>query len=520
MDFAEVFRNYKITKSITSYQNNGFSRVTSFVTVCDPTGNYNFVVDFEINFWGGYGRIVKFDDNWNYVNFINMYYPVSMLAFNKNESVNFIVTSRYGIYSYDKNMNLLNSYSNYSVHYTKMYYNSSKDQLYVLSYSYSRIDVFNHALAFIKSIPISNKPLDIDANNDSIYVVTESSALIYIIQNDSLTRTFSTTHTWIWSILVDKSGDFAIIDYYDNIYIYESNGSYSGVSWNIQPNIKEMSFDSNGDLVLLAANGLFIMSNFSLKINSSGIMIDTVCILNSKKLKYLFINKELIYSILFLDQTQSFVTLLPAYNNIKNITTYNGNSIVTGYYIGFCYICSASSTGFTYFVAFFNGIVAYDNNFNFKIYKSGFSYPRTLISVNNNNNVELFIAGSYGVFKSDINLNITASYLQGGPFTGLYYNHTGDYILVCSYLFIQVLNRVDLNFIKDITTAPYVPTYINEFNGTLYVSTTTGALLRVVNEVSFFYFNTACSSSISSAIDSFGVIAVLCNQIVHLYSIN
>ena len=102
MDLAEVFRNYKITKSITSYQNNGFSRVTSFVTVCDPTGNYNFVVDFEINFWGGYGRIVKFDDNWNYVNFINMYYPVSMLAFNKNESVNFIVTSRYEIYSYDK----------------------------------------------------------------------------------------------------------------------------------------------------------------------------------------------------------------------------------------------------------------------------------------------------------------------------------------------------------------------------------------------------------------------------------
>ena len=41
-----------------------------------------------------------------------------------------------------------------------------------------------------------------------------------------------------------------------------------------------------------------------------------------------------------------------------------------------------------------------------------------------------------------------------------------------------------------------------------------------MNEVSFFYFNTACSSSISSAIDSFGVIAVLCNQIIHLYSIN
>jgi len=177
-----------------------------------------------------------------------------------------------------------------------------------------------------------------------------------------------------------------------------------------------------------------------------------------------------------------------------------------------------------YFNAYFNGIVVYNRNFTFKGYKSGLPYPRAITSVNNNNNVELFVSGKYSVFKLDINLYITASYFQDSTYKGLYCNKTGDSILIChhGYLknYIQVFNRADLNFIKIIKTASYEPFYINEFKGVLYVSTTTGAVLRVVNEVSTLHFITACTSAISIAIDSFDDMAVLCQHKIDLYSIN
>jgi len=121
---------------------------------------------------------------------------------------------------------------------------------------------------------------------------------------------------------------------------------------------------------------------------------------------------------LFVLLDQSLVSILQNYKNIKNISTYNGNSIVTGNYIGFCFVCSPGSTDYAYFVAYYNGIVVYNRNFTFKGYKSGLPYPRAIISVNNNNNVELFVSGTYSVFKLDINLNITASYFQDSTYTG------------------------------------------------------------------------------------------------------
>ncbi len=285
MDLVYVFQNYKISKTITTHPNGRFINITGFVTVCDSSGNYNYVVDYQTFLDPNYGRIIRLNANWQYLNFIKIYNPVSMIAFNKNNTIILVITSRYGIYTYDKNMNIINSYNNFSIQYSKMYYNSLIDQLYVLSYTYSRIDVYNHALGFIKSIELPNKPCDIDAFNGSIYAVTESSSLVYVIQNDTLNKTIATTHTWIYSILVDNYGQYSILDFNRSIYVYHVNGSYSGVSWNIIPDVIEMSFDSHGDLVLVTSNGLFIMTNSSINIHISGIMADTVCIANSKGLR-------------------------------------------------------------------------------------------------------------------------------------------------------------------------------------------------------------------------------------------
>jgi hypothetical protein len=106
-------------------------------------------------------------------------------------------------------------------------------------------------------------------------------------------------------------------------------------------------------------------------------------------------------------------------------------------------------------------------------------------------------------------------------FNGLYYNQTGDYILACSDAYsIEFLRRDDLTFIKYISTKPYLPTDIREYNGALFVGTTTSTVLVIKDEIITSLFNTTCNSITSLAIDIVGNIAVVCSPFIHLYSTN
>jgi hypothetical protein len=188
-------------------------------------------------------------------------------------------------------------------------------------------------------------------------------------------------------------------------------------------------------------------------------------------------------------------------------------------------------TSFNYICTSFNGyfvtdygysrIIKFNQNFSFvSSYYS--SNPRFIITVNNSNSNEIYVSSYYGVYKFNIDLTLIGSnYRYSYQFNGLYYNQTGDYILACSNAYyIEFLRRDDLTFIKYISTKPYLPTDIREYNGTLFVGTSQSTVLVIKDEIISSLFKTTCNSIISLAIDAFGNIAVICNPFIYLYSTN
>jgi hypothetical protein len=205
-----------------------------------------------------------------------------MLGINDSSSFKIFVSTQYGIYSFDRNLKFLKFYSNSSTNYKRMYYNSSADHLLVCCNNYQRIDVFDHSLTFIKSISTNTYfPIDIDVYIDLMFVST-SSKTILVYQNETYLSNITTICSSIKASIIDQTGNMAVLCSSNVIYIYSFNGSYLGVHWtSIVPNLVDLSFDSKGNLGLVASNGVFLLNNQSRITNNSGVSLDSSCIINS-----------------------------------------------------------------------------------------------------------------------------------------------------------------------------------------------------------------------------------------------
>jgi hypothetical protein len=217
------------------------------------------------------------------------------------------------------------------------------------------------------------------------------------------------------------------------------------------------------------------------------------------------------------------VNIFNNYSLIKSIKSYNNSNIYNNYFY--------QLTSFNFICTSFNGyiVIDYSNSVIIK-FNQNFSYvssyylrnARFIITINNSNTNEIYVSSYNGVYKFNIALTPMGHYDRSYyEFNGLYYNQTGDYILACSNAYyIEFLRRDDLTFIKYISTKPYLPTDIREYNGTLFVGTTTNIVFVIKDEIISSLFNTECNSITSLAIDAFGNIAVICGQFIHLYSTN
>lgn len=271
--------NFDISVSIT-YFNTYFISAKQVANVCN---NSVYVLDYSAN------KMIQFDNSWNYVKVVNFYYPIFMIAINTNDyGVSLFLINLYGIYCFDTSINLINSYINYNAQYTRMHYNSTSGYLYVLSKVNKTIDVFTDELAFVKSISISPYiPVDIDEYNDLLYVAVSLNinSSILALQNDLIVSIISTTCSSITSLKIDQYGNIAIVCSNDIISIYSINDkTFSNISWiSAVANINDIEFDSNGNLVLTAQNGIFLINNQTQIAKSAVTAIsDTNCILNSK----------------------------------------------------------------------------------------------------------------------------------------------------------------------------------------------------------------------------------------------
>jgi hypothetical protein len=186
----------------------------------------------------------------------------------------------------------------------------------------------------------------------------------------------------------------------------------------------------------------------------------------------------------------------------------------------FIYICT-SFNGYILIDYGYSRINKFNQNFSF-VSSYRLSNARFIITVNSSNTIEIYVSSYERVYKFNITLTPLGYYYNRyKQYSGLYYNQTGDYILACSNAFyIEFLRRDDLTFIKYISTRPYLPTDIREYNGALFVGTTSKTILVIKDEIITSLFNSTCTSITSLVIDIVGNIAVVCSPFIHLYSTN
>ena len=98
--------------------------------------------------------------------------------------------------------------------------------------------------------------------------VSSTSSYIMVLKNKIFDHSFSTLCTQIKTFAIDKNEIFAVNCYAgviansnNIIYLYNSNGTYTGQSWR-NPVIysKSISFDGIGNLVISNYYGLYIFN--------------------------------------------------------------------------------------------------------------------------------------------------------------------------------------------------------------------------------------------------------------------
>ncbi len=164
----------------------------------------------------------------------------------------------------------------------------------------------------------------------------------------------------------------------------------------------------------------------------------------------------------------------------------------------------SSSNPIQYYVTYYyqSKIFVFDENWNYVLNKSSFLNVYYMIPVGN----YLYITGNVNIWKTDQELNVLLRYNSTGTsprYRGLFYNSTNDLIYVAPFTLkmIHVFN-LNLTLNDSISITPYQPWSINEHNNELYVGTTVGTMLVIVNKQIIKQFN-GCNQQ------SFEVLSIL-----------
>ena len=165
-------------------------------------------------------------------------------------------------------------------------------------------------------------------------------------------------------------------------------------------------------------------------------------------------------------------------------------------------------------------ILKFDNNWNFMTYTLISSAKALLVlDFNNTHDTVIYITAINGIYKYSSNLTQLAFYFNSTHDYGkLIYSSTTDHLLVTSGSEIDVFDRY-ITFIKSISIS-YTATGIEEYNNQFFVTTSSSYVYVLVNEVVISSFSTLCGSINGLAIDSNGLLALLCSNKIYVYNSN
>ena len=168
-------------------------------------------------------------------------------------------------------------------------------------------------------------------------------------------------------------------------------------------------------------------------------------------------------------------------------------------------------------------IVKFDQYWNYLNYTNSIKLPTNIIVVNN----LLYVSTSNSLMHIfDQNLTMLAS-INTDNYTGLYFNQSNKAIYAAnSGTGISRINILSLNLtiIDNITLSGYSPWALQEFKNLLYVGTTNGSVLVVVNKTIINVLKLANINQMINFIwiDQFGYMTVACTTCTtnYLYFIN
>jgi hypothetical protein len=206
----------------------------------------------------GASRAYILNDDWSYVSYKNFTNPAYMISIGSS----IYMTGSSNIWKLDKELNILiqyNSTGSTSPLYRGIYFNSSNGFIFVVPSNLTEIQVFDLNLTYSHNISISSyKPYSITEYNNNMYVGT-GNGIILVIQNEVIINQFNGCNGTIITvtfILFDQYGYMATIcsNPTNKLYLYNSNGTYTGTSLLTPVNPRYIGFDTKGRFVLISTN--------------------------------------------------------------------------------------------------------------------------------------------------------------------------------------------------------------------------------------------------------------------------
>lgn len=177
-----------------------------------------------------------------------------------------------------------------------------------------------------------------------------------------------------------------------------------------------------------------------------------------------------------------------------------------------------------YITASLGQIFTFDDNWNYVATKSSLTSVTFMITIG----CFFFITSNTNIWKTDQQLNLIKQYNPVGTsnFKGLFYNSTNNWIYVAAQSTYSIqLFDLDLTLKGNISTSPYQPWAITGYINQIFVGTTNGTIIVIVNEQVINQFNVCGGSAViveSILLDKFGNMATACsgNFQLYLYNIN
>ena len=251
IDIFQAFPNYSLKTNITSYDGYNFTSLIGFGLIDDEEDKSKYyATDWSES------RIIIFSEKWKYKNFKNFKNPANMIRVEDS----LYITAQYSIYKTDKDLNLIQQHNcseGTNPSYRGILFNSKNSTLYVVGYELRMIYEFTLEFEIIDSFPTPKYyPWSIQEYDNKLFVGTYSGVILVIV-NRIIVKTFNACNgcynSMVTSMIFNKKGFIYVTSSsLSLIYLYNNNGSYTGISMRT-PNYPYFTgYDSKGRFVIIS----------------------------------------------------------------------------------------------------------------------------------------------------------------------------------------------------------------------------------------------------------------------------